>query len=142
MAIVSSTVAAIAMGVAAAGTVAAAYSSRQGVKAQKKAYAAQQRQADIANMRERRGQVRNMRMLRASVESQSAVSGMTGSSAMSASLGAISSTGNANISFLDQNQLLSQQATVANQRAASYNSRSSTYAAVAGLGMQVASRFG
>ena len=106
--------------VAAVGT---AYMSYRQGKEQKKAIKAQQRQADIANARERRFAVRNARIARASVESQAATTGLVGSSAAAASMANIQGRLGENLSFLDQNQMLSAQASRANENAATWGSR-------------------
>lgn len=112
-----------------AGAAVASYSQqRKSAKAAAKAQRAQQRQAEIANARERRAAVRAGRVARASVESQAALTGITGSSGVEASLGNITSETNSNVSFLDQNAMLSEEAGRANQQAADYAARAQGYA--------------
>lgn len=126
--------------IAVAGVAYGAVQQRKAAKAQAKAYRAQQRQADIANARERRMAVRNARVARASIESQSAVSGLVGSSAASASMSNVQGRLGENLSFLDQNAALSQQASTANIQAAGYMTKASygqavTSLATMGMGM-------
>lgn len=123
----------IALGVMAAGAVYGAVQARKGVKEQRKAIRAEQRRADIANARERRFAVRNARVARASIESQAAMSGIGGSSAAQASMANVQGRLGENLSFLDQNQQLSQMASVANERAAEYASRAAMGQAVVNL---------
>lgn len=117
--------------VAAAATVASYQQQRKAAKAQARATRAQQRQADLANARERRNAVRNARVQRASVESQGALSGLYGSSSVAASQANVTSDTNSNLSFLDQNAALSEEASQANQQAADYMSRAQGYADLA-----------
>jgi hypothetical protein len=86
--------------------------------------------------------IRNARVARASVESQAALSGLMGSSAAAASQSNIQGRLGENLSFLDQNMMLSQQASAANEAAARYASRAAVGQGVANLGMQVASTYG
>lgn len=124
--------AAITLGVIAATATVASYAQqRKAAKAQARAQKAQQRQADIANARERRQAIRNARVARASVESQAALTGITGSSGVEGSMANISSDTTANVSFLDQNQMLSEEASRANQQAADYAMRAQGYADIA-----------
>lgn len=122
-------------GIAAAGAVYSGVQQSKAASAQRKAIRAQQRQADIANARERRQAVRQSRILRASVESQGALSGLQGSSALSASMSNVTSRTNENLSFMDQNQQLSAQASAANNAAAAYASRASYGQTVTNLSM-------
>lgn len=119
--------------VSAAASIGSAYSQAKAAKAQKKSIAAQQRQADIANARERRNVIRQARVARASVESQAAVTGLKGSSASEGSMANIQSRLGENLSFLSQNQQLSEQASRANQDAAMWASRANTVASIGSL---------
>lgn len=119
--------------IVAGATVASYTQQRKAAKAQAKAQRAQQRQAEIANARERRAAVRAGRVARASVESQAAVTGITGSSGEAGSVANITSETNSNVSFLDQNAMLSEEASRANQQAADYASRAQGYADLAKL---------
>lgn len=127
---------AIAIGLAVTAVAGTVYQAKQQKKAAaetRKAAAADQRRADIANARERRFAVRNARVARASIEAQAAGTGLMGSSSASAALSNVTSRTNENLSFLDQNAELSQQASSANVAAAKYSSRAATAGAVAGL---------
>lgn len=125
--------------VAAVGT---AYMSYRQGKEQKKAIKAQQRQADIANARERRMSIRQARIARASVESQAATTGLVGSSAAAASMANIQGRLGENLSFLDQMQSLSAQASRANEAAASWGSRAATLGAIGNAANMYGSYFG
>lgn len=127
--------------VMAAAAVYSAVQQRKGVKEQRKAIRAQQRQADLANARERRGAIRNARVARASIENQAANTGLVGSSAASASMSNVSSRLGENLSFLDQNQQLSRQASVANERAAGYASKAAMGQTVASIAQSVGNSF-
>lgn len=116
--------------VGAVAAVGSAYYQRRSGKEQKKAIRAQQRQADLANARERRGLIRNARVARASIESQAALTGLTGSSSASASTSNVQGRLGENLSFLDQNMQLSEQASIANERAAGYMTKASNIGAI------------
>jgi len=127
-------------------TAVAGYKSYQAQKSaakeQRKAQAAEQRRADIQNARERRFAVRNARVQRAAIEAQAANTGLLGSSSASAAMSNVTSRTNENLSFLDQMQGLSQQASTANIAAAGYASKAGKWAAIgdfantaAGIGM-------
>lgn len=62
-----------------------------------KASKAQQKAANIQNARERREQLKAIRMAQRGLEFQGAASGTTGASAQSQALGSVASTGAANI---------------------------------------------
>lgn len=128
-------------GIAAAGAVYSGVQQSKAASAQRKAIRAQQRQADIANARERRSAVRQGRIMRASIESQGALSGLSGSSSVAASMSNVTSRTNENISFLDQNQQLSAQASAANNAAASYSSRANYGQVVSGLAMSAMNQY-
>lgn len=128
--------------IGAAATVATYQQQRKSAKAQARAQRAQQRQADIANARERRAAIRNARVQRASVESQAATTGIVGSSGVEGSLANITSETNSNISFLDQSQQLSSEASVANQQAADYASRAQGYQDIGNLANKAGQVYG
>lgn len=126
----------------AAGALYSGVQQRKAAKEQRKAIRAQQRQADLANARERRSAIRNARVNMASVQSQAALTGLTGSSAASASMSNIGSRLGENLSFLDQNIQLAQQASVANDRAAGYMSKAAMGQTVSELFSMMASKGG
>jgi hypothetical protein len=128
--------------VGAVAAVGSAYMSYKQGKAQQKAIRAQQRQADIANTRERRFAVRNARVARASIESQSANTGLFGSSATAASTSNVQGRLGENLSFLDQNAMLSQQASSANEQAARYGNMANTIGAIGNAAGAIGGRFG
>lgn len=120
------TAAVVVAGAAVAGAVSSAKqasAAKKSARAQQQAQAVEEKRAGIANARERRGAIRNARVARASVESQAAGFGITGSSSAIGSASNIQSVLGANLSFLDQNAILSQQAGVANRQAAGYQSQ-------------------
>lgn len=124
---------AIAIGLAAVAVGGAVYAGQQqkkAAKASRAAMAAEQRRADIANARQRRFAVRNARVARASIEAQAAGTGLVGSSSVAAAASNVTGRTNENISFLDQNAELSQQASAANMAAAKYTSRANTGQAI------------
>lgn len=127
--------------IATVAAVAGAYSQRKAAKAQAKSYAAQQRQADIANARERRAAVRNARVAQASVESQGAITGVSGSSGIAGSLANIQSRLGENVGFLGQNQQLSSQASQANIAAANWMARANTFNAIGEIAQASAKQF-
>lgn len=137
----------LAVGLATAAVAGTAYAAKQQKKAaaqSRSAQRAEQRRADIAAARERRGAVRNARVMRASIEAQAAGTGLVGSSSASAAMSNVQGRTNENLSFLDQTAALSAQASAANIAAARYASRAETGLAVAGLAKQgfgVASSF-
>ena len=128
--------------VSAVAAVGSAYMTYRQGKAQQKAIRAQQRQADLANARERRNAVRNARIQRASIESQASLTGMTGSSAAAGSISNVQSRLGENLSFLDQMIGLSQQASRANEEAASWASRAGITRAIGGVVSGGLMRFG
>lgn len=113
--------------VAAVGT---AYSAYRQQKEQKKQFAIENRRAEITAARNRRQMIRNARVARASVESQAALTGLSDSSAATASMSNIQSRLGENLSFLDQNVALSQQASSANEAAARWASRAGMSSAI------------
>lgn len=119
--------------IATAAAVVGAVSQRKAAKAQEKSYKAQQKQADIANARERRNAVRQARVMQASVESQGANTGTTGSSGISGSLSNIQARLGENLGFLGTQQQLASQASQANIEAARWMSRANTAQAVGNI---------
>lgn len=134
-AITSLVVSTVAMG-------AQAYSTNRAARAQRRSQRIEQRRADIANARERRATVRAARVARSQVEAQAATSGVGGSSTTAGSLASIQQQLGSNLSFLDQNQMLSAASTAANLDAAKWMSRANTAGAVAEVGMGINSRTG
>lgn len=119
-----------------------AYSQRKAAKATERAYRAQQRQADIANARERRAAVRNRRVAMASVESQGALTGISGSSGIAGSLANISSRMGENLAFLGQNEELAAQASNANIQAARWASRAATAQSIGNMATTLYTMYG
>jgi hypothetical protein len=124
-------------GVAVVGTVSS-------IKAQKKAANAQQDQFKyqraMDNNRAARERVQAIRAARLSYggAQQAAVNqGAQNSSASLGGLGSIASQLNSNLSFLDTNNRISDQATAAGARAAKYGAAAEVWGSVANFGMQV-----
>ena len=128
--------------IVAGATVASYAQQRKSAKAQARANAAEQRRAEIANARERRQQVRNARVQRASLESQAALTGVVGSSGVEGAAANIQTQLGDNLSFLDQNAALSQEASIANQQAQDYSSRAAGYAALGEVAGKAGSVYG
>lgn len=128
--------------VAAVAAVGSYVEQRNAAKSQAKAYAAQQRQADIANARERRSTIQSARIAAASVEAQGVATGMFGGSAQTSSLFNIRNQLGQNLSFLDQNQQLSDEASRANAAAAAYSSRAQGFSDLSSLAMKGANVYG
>lgn len=128
--------------VGAAATAYGAYSQRKSAKAAERANRAQQRQADIANARERRAAVRNRRIAMASVESQGALTGISGSSGIEGSLANISSRMGENLAFLGQNEELAAQASNANIQAARWASRAATAQSISNMATTFGTMYG
>lgn len=128
--------------VAVVGAVASYSQQRSAAKAQAKAQRLQQRQADLANARERRNTIRSSRIAAAQVEAQGVSTGMLGGSAERSSLFNIQNQLGQNLSFLDQNQQLSDEASRANQAAAAYASRAQGYADLSSLAMKAYGTYG
>lgn len=136
---------AILIGAAVVGAVSAVASysqQRQAAKAQGRAYAAQQRQADLVNARERRNTIRASRVAQAQIEAQGVSTGMFGGSAEQSSLFNVQNQLGQNLSFLDQNRQLSDEASRANQAAAAYASRAEGYGQLSSLALNVAKTYG
>ena len=119
--------------VLAAGTTAQVVQSRKAEKAGKRAAKVEQRRADVQTARERMKQVREARIKRAQVQQAAANTGAEGSAVIGA-VSSIQSQETQNISFLDQVQGLSRQASIFRQQQAGYQSDAQTAGAVASLG--------
>ncbi len=117
----------------AAATVYSGVQQRKAAKAQRRSIKAQQRMADLAAARERRGAIRNARVQQASIESQAANTGLMGSTAAAGASGNVTSRTNENLSFMDMTADLAQQASRANEQAAKYQSNAETGKTVASL---------
>lgn len=139
-------VAAVAAAVGAAATVVGTVSSIKNAKKARKAQAQQfkfERQlAQNRAVRERRDAIRAARLAAGQVTSSAANQGATDSSAFIGGLGSIQSQLNSNLSFLDTNQKLADQAGNAASRANAFLSKAQTGAAISELGMTVFSAAG
>lgn len=127
--------------ITAVAAVGSAVSQRNAARAQVRSQRIEQRRADIANARERRATVRNARVARAQIEAQASLTGQSGSSTVAGATASVQQQLGSNISFLDQNQQLSSQATAANISAAKWMSRANTWAALGNSVSAVATQF-
>lgn len=127
----------IALAVAAVGTYASIQSQKKQRKMMKRAAAAQRAQDNLKAARERREAIRNARVASAGALQASVNQGVEGSSAALGGLGSIEQQLNQGLSFLDQYNTLSDQASVALGKAGVYGSKAQSASAVASLGMQV-----
>lgn len=127
--------------ITAVAAVGSAVSQRNAARAQSRSQRIEQRRADIANARERRTVVRNARVARAQIEAQASLTGQTGSSTVAGATSGVQQQLGSNLSFLDQNQQLSAQATAANISAARYLTQASTWATLGNSFGAVATQF-
>ena len=131
-----------ALTVSAVALVGGAVESRKAGKAQRQSMEIQQRQADIQAARSRYATVRQSRMTRGAMEQAAVSQGVSGSSGI---LGAAAGLQAATASELGTSltlQGLSQQATAANQAAASAQSNAAIWGAVGGLSGSIFSDLG
>lgn len=124
------------------GTVIAAKQASKARKLQKQQYAFERQLAQNRSMRERRDAIRAARLATGAAVSNAANQGALDTSASIGGLGSISSQLNSNLSFLDTNQKLSDQAGLAASRANSALSKMQTAQSISQLGMTVFSAAG
>lgn len=111
------------------------YSSQQSVKQQKRANALQKQQQDLEQARAKRDAIRSARIAKAQAASGAEVQGVASSSAALGGQGSIQSQGNFNLSFLDQSQQLSDQASIALGKAATAQGNAQTFESIGSLAM-------
>ena len=112
----------------------------QGQKAasnQKKASQKSQQIQDIKASRERRKQAQQARIARANIVSRGQAVGAGGSSGVTSGAGIIGSQAGSNVSFLNQVQDLSNQASIFSQRASNAQSAGNVFGAVGSIGGNV-----
>ena len=130
-------IAGIGLAVAAGGAVMSYKAQQKQVKMQKRAQAAQRAQDNMKAARERREAIRNARIAAGSISQDAANQGVSGSSAALGGLGSIGSQLNQNLSFLDQYNRLSDQASIALGKANQYGVNAQTWGSVSSIGMRV-----
>ena len=129
--------AAVALTVTAVSAVGGALESRKAGKAQRASMAIQQRQADIQAARSRYAAVRQARIQRGAMQQQASTQGVGGSSGVLGGVAGLQSSLASEVSTNYQIQGLSQQASAANQRAASAQSNAAIWGAVGGLSSSI-----
>lgn len=136
-------VAAIGVGVAAAGTALQYSESRKARKAASKQYAFERQLANNRAAKERRDVIRASRLARGSLVQTAANSGEAGTSSIAlGALGSIESQLNRNLSFLDTNQKLANLAGYQANRVNKALSKAQEYGAIADFGKQIFSAAG
>jgi len=126
-------VALVAAVVGAAGSAKQAKETRGAARDQKKAEQTKQRIRDLQTARERRAQIAEARKARANVVVGAERAGTTGTSSFATGTGSISSKAGSNISFLDNVQGLSQQASIFNISAADKRGSAAKAGAISGV---------
>ena len=114
-------------------------STQQAAKQSNKAAEAQRKQQELAAARERSNAIRQARMAYAANAQGAESAGASMSSSSLGGLGSVQSQLNANISFLDKNQELADQGSIALGKMRNAEANASSFGAVAGLAMQAAS---
>lgn len=130
-------IAGIGLAVGAAGTYMSYKAQKKQQKYMKRAAAAQRAQDNMQAARERREAIRNARIAAANVTQGAANDSVSGSSAALGGLGSIASQLNQNLSFLDGQNRLADQASVALSKANEFQGKAQTWSSVGNLGMQV-----
>lgn len=135
-------IAAVGAVVGAGAAVASAVQASKARKAQQKQYAFERQLATNRAAKERVNAIRTARLATGALVQTAANSGAANSSIALGALGSISSQLNANLSFLDTNQKLADQAGFYASKANIAQSKSATYGNISALGMQVFSSAG
>lgn len=123
-------------------TVANIQATQQASKQAGKAAEAQRKQQELAAARERANAIRQARMAYAMSAQGAETAGASLSSSALGGLGSIQSQLTSNISFLDKNQQLADQGSIALGKMRAAEANASSFGAVAGLAMQTASLSG
>lgn len=134
MAAVSTAIAVVATTAAVGGSVYSAKQQKKAAKANARAARIQQQQQQAAQARARRNAIRETRNAYGSTINQGALSGVGDSSGVQGGVGGIISQGSYNLSFLDEQARLGDQAATQLGLGAKYASRAATGAAIANLG--------
>lgn len=135
-------IAAVGATVAAGATVASAVQAGKARKAQKEQYKYERQLQTNRAAKERVNAVRAARLSQGALMQTASNSGAGESSVALGALGSIQSQLNSNLSFLDTNQKLSNQAGFYASKANIASSKAATWQGVAGLGMQIFSMGG
>lgn len=135
-------IAGIGLAVGAVGGYASYKQQKKANKLQKKAAATQRSSDNMKAARERREAIRNARLASASVTQDAVNDGVIGSSAALGGLGSIASQLNQNLSFLDGQNRLADQAGTELSKANKAIGSAQTWGAVSNLGMTVFSNAG
>ncbi len=126
-----------ALAVAVVGTGASMYEQHKAQGYQKQATRAARLQNDLQAARQRRDAIRQARIAQGQLGVKGATQGVQNSSAFQGGLGSIQSQLNNNLSFLDVYNNLSNEASLALDKAASAQGLASDFGKVADLGMTV-----
>jgi len=135
-------IAGIGAAVSAVGTVKSIQSQKKQVKLQKQANKAQRQQDNLRAVRERREAIRTARISSANSSQMAVNQGAADTSASLGALGSIQSQVNQGLSFLDQFNALSDQASVALGKANQAGMSAQVWGAVADAGMKVSQNAG
>lgn len=127
------------LAVSAYGTVKSVQAQKKQAKFQRQANNAQRQQDNLKAARERREAIRAARIARGASLQAGVTQGAEGSSAALGALGSIDSQLRGGLSFLDQYNNLSDQASIALGKANKQGAKAQTYGAVADFGMKAAS---
>jgi hypothetical protein len=127
----------IAATAAVVGTGYSIYAGQKAASQQKKAFAAQQQQANLQEARQRRDAIRASRLAYAQAQAAGETQNTSGSSSSEGGRSSIVSQLSDNLSFLDQYGVLTDQAQTALGKANSYAASSKMGAGIADLGMTI-----
>jgi len=130
--------AAVAIGTAAVATGVSIYEGQQAASAQKKALEFQQQQADLSAARQQRDAIRQARIANAQANANAERQGVGLSSAAQGGGSSIISQLSSNLSFLDQYNYFSDQASKELGKAVSYRANQELFGQVAGAAEKVA----
>lgn len=125
----------IALAVAATATVGSMYYGNKAAKQQKKANEFQRKQANLQAARSRRDQVRQNRLALAGAQVSAEAGGVSRSSGAAGGQGSIQSQGLSNLTFIDNMNKLSDQASVALGKAITNGNYAQMFSGVADLAM-------
>jgi aminopeptidase N len=137
MAAISTIIAGAALATAGASSYMSAKNAKKQAKAQNQALDYQRKQDDLAAARQKRDAIRAARVARAQAETAGANQGVLDSSSSLGGVGSIQSQLGSNISFLDQWNAFSDQASMALGRANTYGARAQSWSNVASASMTV-----
>ena len=121
--------------VAAGAGVASVVQGKKAAKAEEKSQETQQKINDLKTARERRSQVRQARAQRSEIVAGSGAGGTLQSSSSISAAGNVGTQLGSNLSFIDQTQKLSSQASIFNIQAAKASSNATLAKTVAGAGV-------